>query len=517
MKVILDPHRLSTQLIAAFIAVVLLSAAAVGIPAIWLLQNQIDRQAWAQVEQGQRAAIALYDAQERETISLATLTAQRPTLHEMLLSGDEPALTAYLHTLQSGAGLTSITVCTPQNQLIATTAAFASPEHCSSWKTDNYHYDPQSAAVCLTAHQTIETADGILGEVFVCDLLDDDFASLIRDETGLEHTIWLEAQPLATSFAAGTGNLSGSQPQKSASPLGDSRYTFEVAGVPYYATSLPLAETGLSAQVALDVTGIHRTRDQLARTLAASIVGVAFLGSALGVLLSRRISRPLVRLAQSAAAISRGDLQSAVDTRANVREVVQVAQALESARADLLATLTTLQTERDWSEHLLASIVEGIITLDGAGRITFFSHGAARITGWARAEVLGQPCDDIFHLADGQQIFTRAIPEPGQRGKADVFLADGRVASLAITRAELAPSEAAEAEIALVFRDISEEEAVHRILGHFLANVAHEFRTPLAALAASIELLLDQAPDLPPAELHELLNSCSSAGVRSGA
>ncbi|MBN1666140.1 MAG: hypothetical protein JW862_03605, partial [Anaerolineales bacterium] len=66
---------------------------------------------------------------------------------------------------------------------------------------------------------------------------------------------------------------------------------------------------------------------------------------------------------------------------------------------------------------------------------------------------------------------------------------------------------AREVEIALVFRDISEEEAVRRLLGHFLANVAHEFRTPLTALAASIELLMDQAGDLSPDELRELLTN----------
>jgi signal transduction histidine kinase len=37
--------------------------------------------------------------------------------------------------------------------------------------------------------------------------------------------------------------------------------------------------------------------------------------------------------------------------------------------------------------------------------------------------------------------------------------------------------------------------------------VAHEFRTPLSALAASVELLLDQAPELNAAELQELLIS----------
>jgi PAS domain S-box-containing protein len=190
-----------------------------------------------------------------------------------------------------------------------------------------------------------------------------------------------------------------------------------------------------------------------------------------------------------------------------VLEIAQVAQALESARTDLLQTLTSLQSERDWSEHLLASIVEGIVTLDAKGRITFFSHGAERITGWSKNEVLGRACEEVFQLVNTEDPFTKRVPAPGKRAKVDVLLAGGKEASLAITRAEFAPTGAAFAEIALVFRDISEEEAVHRLLGHFLANVAHEFRTPLSALAASIELLLDQAPELSRAELNELLLS----------
>jgi signal transduction histidine kinase len=99
------------------------------------------------------------------------------------------------------------------------------------------------------------------------------------------------------------------------------------------------------------------------------------------------------------------------------------------------------------------------------------------------------------------------IPPPGQRRKIPIELRDGRQVILAVTGARLFPPKRGDARVALVFRDISEEEAVHRLLGHFLANVAHEFRTPLSALAASVELLLDQAPDLTAGELEELLTS----------
>ncbi len=55
-------------------------------------------------------------------------------------------------------------------------------------------------------------------------------------------------------------------------------------------------------------------------------------------------------------------------TDSKLIEITRVAKALENARRDLQGMLKSLKNERDWSENLLASIVEGIITLDKDGR-----------------------------------------------------------------------------------------------------------------------------------------------------
>jgi hypothetical protein len=70
MRTIFDFRSLLVQMITAFIAIVILASITIGIPAIWLLQNQLDRQAWAQVEQGQRVTIALYESHYREIDNL---------------------------------------------------------------------------------------------------------------------------------------------------------------------------------------------------------------------------------------------------------------------------------------------------------------------------------------------------------------------------------------------------------------------------------------------------------------
>jgi two-component system phosphate regulon sensor histidine kinase PhoR len=184
-----------------------------------------------------------------------------------------------------------------------------------------------------------------------------------------------------------------------------------------------------------------------------------------------------------------------------------VNQTLEDPHKDLLSTLYELRREKNWINHLLESIVEGVITLDNYFRITYFSNGAEKITGWSRENVLKRHCDQVFKLADSNLSFSKRIPSAGEQNKLLVVLNNGREAILSFTGARLAPSEAGPARVALVFRDVSAEESTHRLLGQFLANISHEFRTPLSALAASIELLMDQAPDLSPAELNELLKS----------
>jgi PAS domain S-box-containing protein len=523
----IDLRTLPAQMILSSVALVLLTAAAAGLPAIWLIRNQLDHQAWAQVEQGSRASQALYAAQQNELNSLATLTAQRPTLRGLLAQEDQALMLAYLDTLQASSGLDLVLICDSEQQAVAQAGQMIASSICTTSTPAGIHVvstgtTPQT---WLLAAHPIDTEDANLnGTVIVGMELDDEFAAEMRTQTGLEHTLLLDGQSVATSL---DGDLKsrrtlGPGPADTAqmgSAQGETRIIFALDGRPYYGNRFslslrhglallqPTPESQVEAEVALAGVDIVATRRSLAWTLAGSIVVVAAVSSVLGTFLARRISQPLARLTQAATTLSQGNLDSSMAIEAQVREVTLVAQALEIARIDLRRSLTELQQEKAWADHLLEAIVEGIVTLDNQDRIIFFSPGAERITGWRRDVVLNRSCNEVFRPIETVEPFTQFIPPPGQRRKITVELANGHQATLAITGAQLMRPESGDAQVALVFRDISEEEAIHRLMGHFMANVAHEFRTPLSALAASVELLLDQAPDLSAAELHELLTS----------
>ena len=502
-----DLNSLPVQMILSSVTLVLLTVAAAGLPALWIIRNQLERQAWAQVEQGNRAAQALYAARQSEIADLATLTAQRPTLQAWLRQGEEAGLAAYLSALQAGTGLDLVLVCNTAYQPIAQAGVAVTEAICMDVATAEFDIAPAGSASqgwLLAAQPVTDKERGQIGTVVVGMALDDGFAAQMRAQTGLEHTLSVGGQPLATSL---TGGIGVRQTSGYITFENTSRGTFDLDGHPYYAARFPLGSSGLEAEVALAVADITATQRRLAWTLIGSILAIAGLGSLLGALLARRISQPLARLTHAATSLSKGDLSAPLAVEARVREVALVARALEDARADLNRTLDALRKEKAWADHLLEAIVEGIVTLDRRGHITFFSHGAERITGWERDQVIGQPCDQVFQPLETDEPFSQLIPPPGRRRKIPMLLRDGRKAVLAMTGARLFPNESGDARAALVFRDVSEEETMHRVMGHFLANVSHEFRTPLSALAASAELLVDQAPDLSAAELQELLTS----------
>jgi K+-sensing histidine kinase KdpD len=65
-----------------------------------------------------------------------------------------------------------------------------------------------------------------------------------------------------------------------------------------------------------------------------------------------------------------------------------------------------------------------------------------------------------------------------------------------------------------VIRDETELEAVRRARDSVLANISHEFRTPLAAQLASIELLMEGLSTLQPEQQHELVRSLERGTLR---
>jgi len=111
-----------------------------------------------------------------------------------------------------------------------------------------------------------------------------------------------------------------------------------------------------------------------------------------------------------------------------------------------------LRLARETTATTLESIADGVITTDGAGRVTFLNAAAERLTGWSAAEALGRRVEDVFPRQGVVEITsdTAAHWRPAVPSHADEAAAEPVGAAPAH---EVEPEGAGSRELSIVRRD----------------------------------------------------------------
>ncbi len=161
----------------------------------------------------------------------------------------------------------------------------------------------------------------------------------------------------------------------------------------------------------------------------------------------------------------------------------------------------------NWAEELVQSLPEGILIVDGSGKVLFLNRTAERITGWGASDAIGRSINEILPLGVGKGPILERLHPGAAMPPINALNRAGKDITLAISAAALDAAEGAVPQTVLVIRDVTIEDAAQRLRSYFLANISHEFRTPLSALKASVELLLDGVESFTPAETLELVRS----------
>jgi len=263
----------------------------------------------------------------------------------------------------------------------------------------------------------------------------------------------------------------------------------------YVATlGLPASSSIDRLEVRLSMAEVRAERRSALRVLAAWFVAAALIGGAGSLLVARAVARPIERLGRSAIRIGSGDLQTVVRPE-RVAELGALATSMESMRGRLLHLTSELRRRQGEAEAILSGIVEGVLAVDAERRIRYLNPRAAALLGLAPDAARGRFCGDVLQPRgpDGQRPCDEDCPivHARSRGRAraveQIAPLGGESRTVVITGA--APSEGQQI---LLLRAETESEATRRLRDAVLAHISHEFKTPLAAQLASIEMLRDR-------------------------
>jgi len=225
----------------------------------------------------------------------------------------------------------------------------------------------------------------------------------------------------------------------------------------------------------------------------------------------------LQALADSAVRLGRGDFSASIPVSGGP-ETAALARTMEDMRRNLVELTATLRRREAEAQAMLRGVVEGVFAVDGGRNVRYLNPQAAQMAGVDAGEALGRFCGDVLKPCsgkDGRRPCETACPILAARdfgqAQATEFLpkSDGSKRTVIITSARMVDGLQVQ-----VMRDETDLESARRARDSILANISHEFRTPLAAQLASIELLRDNLEDLPRAQLDELVSSLQRGTLR---
>jgi two-component system phosphate regulon sensor histidine kinase PhoR len=379
---------------------------------------------------------------------------------------------------------------------------------------------PRGYLVAVSQIQPLAESEALPAWVLLARELKDAQMRTLAEQTGLAQSLIVDGQRVATSLPAASAWSLDPESAVQVENTGHSIYTLgRSQSETYYLGLMPLADTqgevAALSEVALPGGEIRRA---ILGTLAVSM-GISLLVMVIGALLvsrqARTIIQPLQQLASAAEQASLGNLEPPGLPHSEIPEINQLARHLDRARRQLRQMLAVTKREMKHAEGLLSSVRQGVVALDEDDRITFFNPDAEAILGYQAGSVLSQLYDRAFIPPAGETVTLGTLLQkpPDELVAQHLTVLDAQqrplLISVSLSNLENDQANGFGTERVLVIQDVTEEEAVNRLRYNFLANVAHEFRTPLSGIAATTELLVEEGNSLTKEELDSLLETIS--------
>jgi signal transduction histidine kinase/HAMP domain-containing protein len=494
--------------------IVLLAVAAIAITCAILLNRLVQQQALVRAQLAVASARELLRRAGEDALSDARVLAERPTLQRLIENDQNSGLEPFLRRFSETTATNVTALMRGETALAQSGPAMDWPEIATALQEQGERFvvAPKDGGPLIWGAAASVPGTGV--RAVTLKLTDQQLLEKLGQQVGAQ----LTAVNFATYHAPPDDDMTPLHTRALANPGGVAAGKLG-SGDQYAATIVLAAQTG-------EVVGLLDARLSGAEFVAAShsfdwVLGstaiiVAAIAGLLGVLYGRWLARPVVALRELAERIGRGDFSAALPAVAPL-EVGALARSMDQMRGNLVDLTDTLRRREAEAQTVLNGVIEGVYAVDHERRIRYANAQVARLLERPAGEIVGQFCGDVLQpqRVNGERPCERNCPILAARGAPQssareiLCLRDGSTRSAIVLSAP--PVQGIQVQI---LRDETDLEAARRARDSVLGNISHEFRTPLAALLASIELLRDGLNGMPPEAQRELLANVERGVLR---
>jgi signal transduction histidine kinase len=233
------------------------------------------------------------------------------------------------------------------------------------------------------------------------------------------------------------------------------------------------------------VTGITETLVRAVSILALSLLAALILAVGLGIFYSLLFTRPLKAMNRTALEITRGNYSARTGVE-RTDELGQLSNSIDTLASELGSTINQLFQEKGKLKDILSSISEGIVAFDKSLRLVSVNYALSEIMNRPDPYLNEDVKKDLNNL-DVETQLTKVMEEkmPSRMVK------DWLGKKLMFTFSPIVDNLGAVTGSVALVQDISESARLEQLRRDFVANVSHEFRTPLTVIRGSLEALVD--------------------------
>jgi len=217
----------------------------------------------------------------------------------------------------------------------------------------------------------------------------------------------------------------------------------------------------------------------------------------LAYLLARSLTHPILEVAQKAIQLVSSTFGKEIRV-SSTDELGSLSKAIGEMDVQFRNQIEEISKEKDYLQTILKGMVEGVLVVDGRGRILMVNDALRRLLSLS-SDVSDKMPLEIIRNAELEGAIRKAIQD-GENIALELDLNKSGEKTIEVNVVSILPSsrridedsEGIRGAIA-VFHDITRLKQLEKIRQDFVANVSHELRTPLTTIKGYAETLLEGA------------------------